>query len=131
MPAESQCGLPEIVKRATVVVLPERRGGETVRRRDSEGKSMPSVYFRSQLTDKERRTRLYCGDLFILPATAGTEALMSLAKRMLEDPPLTVRTLGACRAATGSIVMAYNRSRSRATAAVQQVTQMSHRAKLR
>jgi hypothetical protein len=46
---------------------------------------MPSVYFRSQLTDEERRARLYCGDLFILAATAGTEALVSLAKRMLED----------------------------------------------
>jgi hypothetical protein len=46
--------------------------------------SMPAVYFRSQLTDEERRLRLYRGDLFILPATAGTEALVSLAKRMLE-----------------------------------------------
>jgi hypothetical protein len=46
---------------------------------------MSSVHFCPQLSDEERRSRLYDGDLFIIPATAGTDAMVSLAKRMLEE----------------------------------------------
>ncbi|HSC05815.1 MAG TPA: hypothetical protein VLD59_03220 [Steroidobacteraceae bacterium] len=46
---------------------------------------MPSVYFDSALSDEERRRRLYAGDIVILSATPGTRALVSLARKMLEN----------------------------------------------
>ena len=46
---------------------------------------MPSVYFDPELSDEERRQRLYAGDIIILSATPGTRALVSLAGEMLEN----------------------------------------------
>ena len=46
---------------------------------------MPSVHIDSRLTDDERRLLLYSGDLFILPPTASTEALVLQARCMLEE----------------------------------------------
>ena len=45
---------------------------------------MGSVYFDGKIADDERRARLYAGDIFILSATAGTQALIDLARGMLE-----------------------------------------------
>jgi hypothetical protein len=45
---------------------------------------MSSVFFDSTIGDEARRTRLYAGDIFILPPTDGTRALISLAREMLE-----------------------------------------------
>jgi hypothetical protein len=47
--------------------------------------TMSSVYFDPELSDEERRQRLYAGDIVILSATPGTKALVSLAKEMLEE----------------------------------------------
>ena len=44
---------------------------------------MGSVFIDSTMTDEERRSRLYAGDIFILSATAGTRALIDLARQML------------------------------------------------
>ena len=46
---------------------------------------MSSVYFDPELSDEERRQRLYAGDIVILSATPGTKALVSLAREMLEE----------------------------------------------
>jgi hypothetical protein len=46
---------------------------------------MPSVYFDPELSDEERRRRLYAGDIIILSATPGTTALVALARGMLEQ----------------------------------------------
>jgi len=46
---------------------------------------MSSVYFDPDLSDDERRQRLYAGDIVVLSATPATRALMSLAKEMLEE----------------------------------------------
>ena len=46
---------------------------------------MGSVFIDSTMTDEERRSRLYAGDIFILSATAGTRALIDLARQMLEE----------------------------------------------
>lgn len=46
---------------------------------------MGSVYFDAAVSDDERRTRLYAGDIFILSATDGTRALIDVARRMLEE----------------------------------------------
>ena len=46
---------------------------------------MPSVYFDPELSDEERRQRLYAGDIVILSPTPGTQALVSLARQMLEE----------------------------------------------
>jgi hypothetical protein len=46
---------------------------------------MSAVYFDSKLSDEQRRQRLYAGDLFIFSPTPSTEALIALARRMLED----------------------------------------------
>lgn len=46
---------------------------------------MTSVFIDSVMSDEERRTRLYAGDVFILSPTAGTRALIELARRMLEE----------------------------------------------
>jgi len=46
---------------------------------------MGSVFIESTLPDEERRARLYAGDIFILSATAGTRALIDLARQMLEE----------------------------------------------
>jgi len=40
---------------------------------------MGSVFIDAPISDEERRTRLYAGDIFILSATAGTRALIGLA----------------------------------------------------
>jgi len=45
---------------------------------------MSSVFFDSKITDEERRTRLYAGDIFIFSPTDGTRALIELARKMLE-----------------------------------------------
>jgi hypothetical protein len=45
---------------------------------------MGSVFFDAAITDDERRTKLYAGDIFILSPTAGTRALVNLAREMLE-----------------------------------------------
>ena len=46
---------------------------------------MASVYIDPELSDDARRERLYAGDIIILSATSGTQALVSLARGMLED----------------------------------------------
>src|SRR5262249_41957879 len=46
---------------------------------------MASVFFDATVTDEERRSRLYSGDIFILSATDGTRGLIELASRMLEQ----------------------------------------------
>jgi hypothetical protein len=46
---------------------------------------MGSVFIDSTIADEERRTRLYAGDVFILRPTAGTRALIHLARRMLQE----------------------------------------------
>jgi len=46
---------------------------------------MGSIFIDSTIADEERRTRLYAGDIFILSATAGTRALIGLARQMLEE----------------------------------------------
>ena len=43
-----------------------------------------SVYFDAQMSDDERRVRLYAGDIFIFSETAHSRALISLAQAMLE-----------------------------------------------
>lgn len=45
---------------------------------------MSSVFFDPNLSDGDRRSRLYAGDIFILSASDGTRALIDLAKQMLE-----------------------------------------------
>ena len=46
---------------------------------------MGSVFIDSTMTDEERRTRLYAGDIFILSSTEGTSALIDLGRKMLEE----------------------------------------------
>jgi hypothetical protein len=46
---------------------------------------MGSVFVGSAISDDERRARLYAGDIFILPPTAGTRGMIGLARQMLED----------------------------------------------
>src|SRR5262245_5324331 len=46
---------------------------------------MGSVFIDSTIPDEERRARLYAGDIFILSATAGSRALIELARQMLEE----------------------------------------------
>ena len=46
---------------------------------------MSSVYFDGELSDEERRQRLYAGDIVMLSAKPGTQALVALARAMLED----------------------------------------------
>jgi hypothetical protein len=60
------------------------RDGQS-RRLNQKGSRMSSVYFDPDLSDYERRQRLYAGDIIILSATPGTKALVSLAREMLED----------------------------------------------
>lgn len=45
---------------------------------------MSSVFFDPKLSDSDRRSRLYAGDIFILSASDGTKALIDLAQQMLE-----------------------------------------------
>jgi len=45
---------------------------------------MSAVYIDADLNDRERRERLYAGDLFVLGATPGTRELIALARSMLE-----------------------------------------------
>lgn len=45
---------------------------------------MSAVFVDPKLDDDERRRRLYSGDIFILSATSSTEALIALAREMLE-----------------------------------------------
>lgn len=56
---------------------------------------MGSVFIDAPISDEERRTRLYAGDIFILSATAGTRALIGLARQMLEEAfaPCDPRTI--------------------------------------
>jgi hypothetical protein len=49
------------------------------------GETMPSVYFDPELSDEERRRRLYSGDVIVLSATSGTKTMVALAREMLED----------------------------------------------
>lgn len=56
---------------------------------------MSSVFFDSDLSDAERRARIYAGDIFIFSPTPGTKALVALAREMLEttfapDDPRTL-----------------------------------------
>jgi hypothetical protein len=46
--------------------------------------SVPALFIDSKLDDEERRHRLYLGDIFIFSATDNTQALIALAKDMLE-----------------------------------------------
>jgi hypothetical protein len=46
---------------------------------------MGSTFIDSAIGDEERRARLYAGDIFLLSATAGTRALVDLARQMLEE----------------------------------------------
>ena len=46
---------------------------------------MASVYIDPELSDGARRERLYAGDIIILSATSATEALVALARAMLEE----------------------------------------------
>jgi hypothetical protein len=46
---------------------------------------MSSIHFDPEPDDEARRERLYAGDIVIFSATPGTEALISLARTMLED----------------------------------------------
>jgi hypothetical protein len=46
---------------------------------------MGAVFIDSEMSDDERRARLYAGDIFILSPTAGTRALIALARGMLEE----------------------------------------------
>jgi len=43
-----------------------------------------SVHFDAQMSDDERRERLYAGDIFVFSATVNARALISLAQAMLE-----------------------------------------------
>jgi hypothetical protein len=43
-----------------------------------------AVHFDAQMSDDERRERLYAGDIFIFSATAGSRALIGLAQDVLE-----------------------------------------------
>src|SRR3981189_2273789 len=59
------------------------------------GEIMSSVFFDSELTDDERRRRLYAGEIFILSPTDGSRALINLARKMLEEAfsPYDPRTI--------------------------------------
>jgi hypothetical protein len=46
---------------------------------------MTAVYFDSDVTDGERRSRLFAGDIFIFKPTPGTMALIELALAMLSE----------------------------------------------
>ena len=46
---------------------------------------MSSIYFDPEPDDEARRERLYAGDIVIFSASRGTQALISLARTMLED----------------------------------------------
>ncbi|MGE3067668.1 MAG: hypothetical protein AB7K67_18975 [Hyphomicrobiaceae bacterium] len=46
---------------------------------------MGAVYFDPEMTDAQRRERLYAGDIIILSPTAGSKALIALARGMLDD----------------------------------------------
>ncbi|HEY7298228.1 MAG TPA: hypothetical protein VH684_09870 [Xanthobacteraceae bacterium] len=46
---------------------------------------MTSVFIDPSMSDDERRVRLYDGDIFIFSPTAGTRALVNLARRKLEQ----------------------------------------------
>jgi hypothetical protein len=46
---------------------------------------MPSVFFDPDISDDERRRRIYAGEIVILSPTPGTTALAALAKAMLEE----------------------------------------------
>ena len=56
---------------------------------------MGSIFIDSTMTDEERRSRLYAGDIFILSSTEGTRALIDLARKMLEEAfaPYDPRTI--------------------------------------
>jgi len=49
-----------------------------------EDKVMHAVHFDPDFSDDERREKLYAGDIVIL-SPAGTEALVALAREMLEE----------------------------------------------
>ena len=46
---------------------------------------MVSVFVDAAMADRDRRHRLFAGDIFILSATPGSRALIDLARRMLEE----------------------------------------------
>jgi hypothetical protein len=46
---------------------------------------MLSVYFDPDLSDDRRREKLYAGDIIIFSPTPGATALVSLARKMLEE----------------------------------------------
>jgi hypothetical protein len=46
---------------------------------------MGAVLFDPMISDEERRTRLYAGDILIPSASAGTRVLTDLARQMLVD----------------------------------------------
>jgi len=43
-----------------------------------------SIFFDARLSDEERRTRLYAGDIFVFPETTGSRELVALGREMLE-----------------------------------------------
>lgn len=46
---------------------------------------MSSVFLDHRTNDADRRARLYAGDLFLMSPTAGTRAIIALARAMLEE----------------------------------------------
>jgi hypothetical protein len=56
---------------------------------------MGSVFIDTTITDEERRTKLYGGDIFIFSPTEGTRALVDLGRQMLEEAfaPCDPRTI--------------------------------------
>ncbi len=43
-----------------------------------------SLFFDARMSDQDRRTRLYAGDIFVFSETAGSRELVALAREMLE-----------------------------------------------
>jgi hypothetical protein len=46
---------------------------------------MSSIFIDPAMSDEQRRTRLYAGDIFVLSPTNGTRALIDVARGMLEE----------------------------------------------
>ena len=46
---------------------------------------MGAIFIDAELSDDERRARLYAGDIFILSPAAGSRELIALAREMLEE----------------------------------------------
>ncbi len=60
-----------------------------------------SIFFDAPLSDQDRRTRLYAGDIFVLAETPGSRELIALARDLLEDSIRTARPSEHPRAQDG------------------------------